>query len=128
MTCGSRAGKNVKEDFIKRKLVIDEHKLQKAAIFIDKVVELFDSIYGNQKKIGNAWFRILAKLYNVDVFSYDRLYKAVNNKSSSTALDLKDITSQHIELVSRYLLELYNHNLSTKRIRAKSWQDLKSID
>ena len=119
-----------RENFAKKKLEINEQRYNKSIIFLDRVVQLFDTIYPERQKntISSAWIHILAKLYHLPEFSYKRLIEAVKNPQNIPAFDLKQLTSQTQAIVSHHLLATYNHKLASNRLPYNNRDMLKRID
>jgi hypothetical protein len=119
-----------RENFAKKKLEINEQRYQKSIVFLDRVVQLFETIYPERKTstISNAWVHILSKLYHLPDFSYKRLIEAVKNPQNIPAFELKQLTSQTQAIVSHHLLATYNHKLASNRIPYNNRDMLKRID
>lgn len=114
--CGS--GRTAKEDFIKRRVEISDQKLEHVIKFLDKVVEFYETIYPERKdgKISSARPTILVKLYNTNHFSYKRLLQCIESSSSMAVVNLRNAATQSKEIVCKYILDAYNHGLTTNRL------------
>ena len=112
--------------------MLNEYQIHNTIKFLDKVVELYDTIYPGRedKKISNAWSTILLKLHDVPNFSFKRLLQLINEgeNPAPAILSLRKLTSQNKEFICEYLVSIYNFNRQrqgSNYIDVKNWQDLK---
>lgn len=114
------------DDFNKRKINIFPSNLEKWSKFLDKLILLYDTIYPSKWwKISSSRCRLLVKLYLTPNFSYARLLDCFTQPKSPQVPYLQNLTSQNRDMISKYIIEIYNFRTTTWRLDVRDWNDLK---
>lgn len=117
----------IKVRFANKTIEYNAEDFAKAQQFIDKIVQLYDTIYAKrtERKIGNARAYVLVKLFSMPNFDFNKLIKNIQEPQTTDVWVLKNLNNQTKEMLAQYLLSIYNYRLMSKRLLADDWNWLK---